>query len=137
MYVHAYQSYVWNAIVSVRLKRYGSEAAVVGDLVYVEEEGKGAAETGELGVCLLRWLVSSIIITGKEKDVADLWHKKPKAKKVKVLTEEDLSKFTIFDVIMPLPGTDVAYPGGELGELYKEFLRQDGLDPTDFHRKQK
>jgi tRNA pseudouridine13 synthase len=136
MYVHAYQSYVWNAIVSVRLQRYGSEAAVVGDLVYVEEEGKGAAEIGEPGVCLLRWFVS-IIVTGMEKDVADSWFKKPKPKKVKALTEEDLSKFTILDVIMPLPGTDVAYPGGELGELYKEFLRQDGLDPTDFHRKQK
>lgn len=43
----------------------------------------------------------------------------------------------MFDVIMPLPGTDVAYPGGELGELYKEFLRRDGLDPTDFRRRQK
>lgn len=48
MYVHAYQSYVWNAIVSVRFNRYGSEAAVVGDLVYVDEEEKSAAETGEL-----------------------------------------------------------------------------------------
>jgi|SRR5258706_1887789 len=54
MYVHAYQSYVWNAIVSVRLKRYGSEAAVVGDLVYVDEEGKGTSETGEPGVRPLR-----------------------------------------------------------------------------------
>lgn len=138
MYVHAYQSYVWNAIVSVRLKRYGSEAAVVGDLVYVEEEeGKAAAETGEPRVCPVRWLVSSIIVTGKENAISEVWHKKPKPKKVKALTEEDLSKFTIHDVIMPLPGTDVAYPGGELGELYKEFLRQDGLDPTDFRRKQK
>ena len=137
MYVHAYQSYVWNAIVSVRLKRYGSEAAVVGDLVYVDEEGKGTADTGEPGVRPLWWLVSSIIVTGKEKAVADLWFKKPKPKKVKALKEEDLSKFTIHDVIMPLPGTDVAYPGGELGELYQEFLRRDGLDPTDFYRKQK
>ena len=137
MYVHAYQSYVWNAIVSVRLKRYGSEAAVVGDLVYVDEDGKSASDTGEPGVRPLRWLVSSTIVTGKEKAVADLWFKKPKPKKVKALTKEDLSKFTIHDVIMPLPGTDVAYPGGELGELYQEFLRRDGLDPTDFHRKQK
>jgi hypothetical protein len=82
MYVHAYQSYVWNAIVSVRLKRYGSEAPVVGDLVYVEEEGKGAAEIGEPGVCLLRWLVS-IIVTGKEKDVADSWLRSPNPRKSK------------------------------------------------------
>lgn len=80
--------------------------------------------------------LGSIFVIGKGKDAAD-WYKKPKSKKVKTLTEEDVPKFTIFDVVMPLPGTDVAYPGGELGELYKEFLRRDGLDPTDFHRKQK
>jgi tRNA pseudouridine13 synthase len=137
MYVHAYQSYVWNAIVSVRLKRYGSESPVAGDLVYVAEEEADAAETGEPGVCPLRCPIFSISVTGREKDAADLWHRKPKPKKVKALAEEDLTKYTIFDVIMPLPGTDVAYPGGELGELYKEFLRRDGLDPTDFHRKQR
>jgi tRNA pseudouridine13 synthase len=38
---------------------------------------------------------------------------------------------------MPLPGTDVDYPGGELGELYRSFLRLDGLNPDDFSRKQR
>lgn len=38
---------------------------------------------------------------------------------------------------MPLPGTDVAYPGGNLGERYREFLSMDGLDPLNFVRKQK
>lgn len=58
MYVHAYQSYVWNAIVSVRLKRYGSGAPVAGDLVYVAEEEKDVAETGEPGGCpsAMPWL---------------------------------------------------------------------------------
>jgi tRNA(Glu) U13 pseudouridine synthase TruD len=57
--------------------------------------------------------------------------------RIKTLTESDLDKYTIFDVIMPLPGTDVAYPGGKLGERYKEFLRMDGLDPDNFVRKQR
>ena len=56
---------------------------------------------------------------------------------MKTLTEEDIDKYSIFDVIMPLPGIDVAYPGGSLGERYREFLRLDGLDPENFHRKQK
>ena len=57
--------------------------------------------------------------------------------KVKVLGEEDLDKYSIFDVIMPLPGKDVDYPGGPLGERYREFLRRDGLDPDNWVRKQK
>ena len=59
------------------------------------------------------------------------------ASKVKALKAEDVDKYSIFDVIMPLPGKDVAYPDGELGELYREFLRQDGLDPDNFRSKHK
>ena len=59
------------------------------------------------------------------------------APRVRTLMEDDLDNYTIFDVIMPLPGTDVAYPGGQLGERYKEFLRVDGLDPDNFVRKQR
>lgn len=56
---------------------------------------------------------------------------------MKTLTEEDVDKYSIFDVIMPLPGKDVAYPGGALGEKYREFLKLDGLDPDNLVRKQK
>ena len=51
MYVHAYQSYVWNAIVSERIKTYGHEKPVPGDLVLEGKQGKesDAMEVDEKG----------------------------------------------------------------------------------------
>ena len=49
MYIHAYQSYVWNAVVSERIRAHGAGSPVVGDLVYDEppkkmQEGKEEAD---------------------------------------------------------------------------------------------
>ncbi|KAL4260216.1 pseudouridine synthase TruD family protein [Pleurotus pulmonarius] len=132
MYVHAYQSYVWNAIVSERIRTYGPDKPVVGDLIM-----EATQETPD---------PDNMEVDNEERDdAADAEpsrsgkkSKKPFVPpKIKILTEEDLDKYSIFDVIMPLPGTDVAYPGGDLGEKYRQYLRLDGLDPDNFVRKQK
>lgn len=138
MYIHAYQSYVWNAIVSERIKNYGADKPVVGDLVF-DKEGD-TEQTVDVGLQDDTPLFDGI---PEEVDEPDDTSRSKKSRKpyvpprIKTLTESDLDKYTIFDVIMPLPGTDVAYPGGKLGELYKEFLRMDGLDPDNFVRKQR
>ncbi|KAF7301777.1 TRUD domain-containing protein [Mycena indigotica] len=146
MYVHAYQSYVWNAIVSERIRTFGVEKPVVGDLVFdndpqdvampdVEQTEEPAADENEN---------EGEEAEPPEADEAPLSNRAQKRarpprppQRVKTLTEEDVDKYTIFDVLMPLPGTDVAYPGGALGEKYREYLRMDGLDPDNFVRKQR
>ncbi|EJD01227.1 tRNA pseudouridine synthase D [Fomitiporia mediterranea MF3/22] len=132
MYVHAYQSYVWNAIVSERIRMHGAEKPVVGDLVYEQEGGRlklddSTEDAEELDL--------------DEEGAPNQSSRKQKRPwvqpQVKTLSEEDVDKYTIFDVIMPLPGKDVAYPGGALGERYREFLKMDGLDPDNFSSKHK
>ena len=74
----------------------------------------------------------------EEQESSSKRSRKPwQAPKVKTLSEDDVDKYTIFDVLMPLPGKDVAFPGGTLGERYREFLKLDGLDPDNLTRKQK
>lgn len=136
MYVHAYQSYIWNSAVSQRIQRYGCTGPIVGDLVYAEkptsseeavqdgEDGEDANEKAEA--------VDSEKKSAKEDIVAA-----SRVAKVKVLEEQDSDKYTIHDVVLPLPGYNVVYPGGELGQLYKDMMRADGLDPNDMFRKQR
>ena len=58
---------------------------------------------------------------------------------VRNLTTEDIEskKHTIFDIVMPLPGWNVDYPGGRVGELYEKIMRADGLDIHRMRREQR
>lgn len=62
-----------------------------------------------------------------------------RAPKARALTEQDIAskKYSIFDVVLPLPGYSIIYPEGALGDRYKEIMKEDGLDWTNLFRKQK
>jgi tRNA(Glu) U13 pseudouridine synthase TruD len=54
MYIHSYQSYIWNAIVSQRVRTYGASKPVVGDLVFeadcqLSEDSNDLDEGGQQG----------------------------------------------------------------------------------------
>jgi tRNA pseudouridine13 synthase len=50
MYVHAYQSYVWNAIVSERIKTWGADKPVPGDLVLESGKAEQAEVADEMNI---------------------------------------------------------------------------------------
>lgn len=129
MYVHAYQSFVWNTVVGRRWELFGDKV-VEGDLVIVVEDNDGVEEIDELGEVIVR-------PEGEDRAATegDYTRARPLNKK-----EAESGRWTIFDIVLPLPGWDVVYPLNEVGEFYKEFMGSEkggGLNPNDMRRKQK
>lgn len=72
MYLHAYQSYIWNEATSKRLELFG------------------------LKTCL-----------------GDLVKDKNNKENILILSEENISEYNIYDVVLPLPGHNVIYPSNQ------------------------
>jgi tRNA pseudouridine13 synthase len=101
LYPHSYQSYVWNCMASERVRKYGADKPVVGDLVLLDTKGRDIGEP-----------VDEVAADdeGEEDEDVDAAVEETSAANapkfnVKVLTEEDLPNYTIDDVVLPLPGT--------------------------------
>ena len=42
---------------------------------------------------------------------------------------DELNKYTIFDIIMPLDGTDIQYPNNRVKDYATKLLQESGLSP--------
>ncbi|KAK2821746.1 hypothetical protein FQN49_007717 [Arthroderma sp. PD_2] len=131
MYVHAYQSLVWNFAAGERWRLYG-EKVVEGDLVLVndfKDETPAAAQAG-------------VDADGEEivlPDADDSAAVDDMFERARALSAEEAAsgKYTIFDIVLPLPGFDILYPANEMTNFYKEFMGSDkggNLDPFDMRR---
>ncbi|KAJ5158082.1 uncharacterized protein N7500_007733 [Penicillium coprophilum] len=138
MYVHAYQSLVWNFAVSERWRLYG-DRVVEGDLVIIQEhrdkESDSAVEAAETVDA-----DGEIIVVPQGEDSAvaaeDMFMR------ARALTAEEAAsgKYTIFDLVLPQPGYDIIYPENEMKEFYRRFMQSErggGIDPSNMRRKWK
>ncbi|TVY34387.1 Multisubstrate pseudouridine synthase [Lachnellula occidentalis] len=134
MYVHAYQSYIWNMAASIRWAKYGTKV-IAGDLVLVDTPAQIASaakdEVDENGEVVVRPAADDTAVTHD-----DLYQR------ARPLTAEEAEsgKYTIFDIILPTPGFDIEYPANDIGDFYKEFMGSElggGLDPANMRRKHK
>ncbi|SJX64285.1 related to PUS7-Pseudouridine synthase [Sporisorium reilianum f. sp. reilianum] len=129
MYVHAYQSYVWNRLVSERIARFGSREAVEGDLVFADQsdddvwhsEGAGADADDDADK---DGDDDDDMRNGTKPNSLAAWQRP-----IKTLTAADIasSQYTIYDVILPLPGTSIELPRGWMCELYTSILAANSL----------
>ncbi|KAK5789073.1 hypothetical protein VI817_008197 [Penicillium citrinum] len=137
MYVHAYQSLVWNHAASQRWRLYGDKV-VEGDLVIVQEHREKDTATlepaGDIDAD------GEIIIRPEGENSAaaaeDMFER------ARALTAEEAAsgKYSIFDVVLPQPGFDVIYPPNQMKDFYREFMGSEkggGLDPSNMRRKWK
>lgn len=92
IYLHAYQSYIWNKVASARA-RLGlfprTSHSVPGDLALLDEE-------------------PVMIEEGKQ------------------------GEYRFEQVVLPLPGSQMLYPGNRAGEVYREVLAEDQVTLEDF-----
>lgn len=143
MYIHAYQSFVWNHIVSRRIKQFGT-SVIVGDLVYdrqncqetITDETVNDPLNDNDDVSSETDVISSeeINIDPTNKASEESLEQNNVAT-VKSLTEEDLPNYTLADVVMPQPGWKVTYPSYAKA-WYDEFLTKDELT-TDLKQSNK
>ncbi|EPX74512.1 pseudouridine synthase [Schizosaccharomyces octosporus yFS286] len=119
IYPHAYQSYVWNKVVSWRIKQLGDKP-VAGDLVLESPTGNQSND--------------NIPVDPEAPDVVEdiPQTSKPIARHLK---EEELGNYTIYDIVLPLPGRNILYPNNSTFDAYKRIMSEHSLDPCQMARK--
>ena len=146
MYVHAYQSLVWNVCAGERWRRFGSRV-VKGDLVLVHEhrEKEEEATTVNKFTTVINTQADNtseqpedeVILPPTSEDRAASSDDAFVRARSLTQQEADSGRYTIFDVVLPQPGFDVLYPDNDIGEFYVKFMaseRGGGLDPHNMRR---
>lgn len=127
MYVHAYQSTVFNHAAARRIEKHGFKV-IEGDLVIVDPNDSRNAEkledVDDQGEVIIRPSIDR-----SNAPVVDHERARPLSKQ-----EVESGKYTVRDIVLPLPGYDIVYPTNEIGEFYKEFMAKDKLDPHNMRR---
>lgn len=142
MYVHSYQSLIWNKIVTFRLKALGFEVAP-GDLILTSDSN---VSDNSLEVLLTTDEVDLIEDPPARNNDDTIPSKQDGVKKTNIedieskivlATEENCKDFTIFDVVLPIVGSRVRLPTNSVGQEIERLLKEDGLSLESFKTHEK
>ncbi|KAJ9474233.1 Multisubstrate pseudouridine synthase 7 [Pseudozyma hubeiensis] len=135
MYVHAYQSYVWNRLVSERIAKFGSGEAVEGDIVFADRTNEDDWQTDGVAD---ETVVDGAGNDDDDDDDDDLRNNSKSEplstwqRPIKILSQSDIQsqQHSIYNVILPLPGSCIDLPSGWMSDLYTTILANDSLTHT-------
>ena len=130
LYLHAYQSYVWNTVASARIRAHGL-AVLPGDLV-LADPAAAAATTGTDAATSMPVAISKEGRDSKDDDV-DTVRTLPA---VRTVTAEEVAAgtFSARDVLLPLPGTDVRQPENDTRALFDAAVARTGVTAAQIAR---
>ncbi|KAK6911419.1 Pseudouridine synthase, TruD [Dillenia turbinata] len=128
MYVHSYQSFLWNHAASMRVQKYGINQVVLGDIVYCkgddsEKPNEVLMSNGEDDCCDNTFDCDDLDGTSETALVEE--------KNSQIVDAEDLhaGRYSIDDVVLPLPG--VVYPTNEIAQVYHDIAKKDSINLTE------
>lgn len=135
MYVHAYQSLVWNTVAGKRWITHGDQV-VEGDLVLVHEH-RDKETAHKRTTTTIQDQDGEFIINPAGTENANAADADFERARALTAAEAASGQYTIWDIVLPQPGYDVEYPANAIGEFYKDFMGSEqggGLDPHNMRR---
>jgi tRNA pseudouridine13 synthase len=142
IFIHAYQSYVWNRTVSERIRRHGDKV-LVGDFVIEPEAAKIVEEAANPDDLLIEQADVEEIDLPEELDSTTAEGKKPKdhsgEKKIEdaliEVTEENIQKYTLKDVVLPICGFRTRMtPNKELTDIMLKIMAEDKITMETYEK---
>jgi len=128
MYLHAYQSYVFNHVLSARVEKHG-RAVLVGDLYFPDDVAAAATEDLPSAEDEAETAASEDTNVIEEKKGPTQKKERPTPLRV---TEENIASVDIYQVALPLVAEGVMYPENDVGEIFNVVLARDGLARNSF-----
>ncbi len=121
IFIHAYQSYIWNKAVTRHIQAHGL-SCVEGDLVWLGNHSpEELAQDSEIREEVAR--------TGGDRASTGVDNSK-----IKALTAEDIAAgtYSIENLVIPLVGTKTILPVNDTGTYLNALLQEDGLSLEEF-----